>query len=252
MLARYGGALLAAILLASCADTYTANLEFARATGLGYRNVGLFTVGSLYLWDSEQNTLILLDDNVPLVPRPSTEEPTLIVSTEVRGISVVGRGVTPANEASAELAVGRQVQFRAEGAVRERYSSVYTGLSSTYVAQLAAGDDVRTRWRVDDASRLDSPLRYVVITGLVRADLTRTIIGGIDSESAGTFRVSVPELGSINVQFTNAQSSECAGDQAPCFFEVTVLKPYIGESGTLQYQPVPADLDRLSDAFRTL
>ena len=188
--------LLAAGLLGGCSQ-YTADLSYVRASGLGYRNAALYTAGYLFLWDTSTNQLTQLETSIPLQKAPSSEAPTTLTSTSVSGISIGGSFGTGLEKITAEAALSRKVAFTAENAVRENYEHTYTGLSQAYNAGIAAGEDMRQRWYVDEAIAAGSPYRYVLVVGLVRASNATASVGGKSGNEIGSVDVDVPGMGSI-------------------------------------------------------
>ncbi|SHG03401.1 hypothetical protein SAMN02745157_3416 [Kaistia soli DSM 19436] len=245
---------LVAGLLAGCQTPplYTADMSFAKATGLGYWNTGLLPVGRLYLWDTKNNRLTLIADDIPLAKRPTAEPKTELSSTNVQGIAVEGSFGSDAIKTAVTAEVGRQVAFTAKGAVREQYASIYTGLARAYSDAVAAGEDVDTHWSVTDATRPNSGLYYLIISGVVRADQTSLTQKGLKDENIANISVSVPGLGKpVALKVVNGNAVGCNGPSAACFFEATVLKPYINANRRLDFAPArDVDVKLLPGAFR--
>jgi hypothetical protein len=220
--------------LAGCSSTdFSTDLSYVRASGLGYRNAALYSAGYLFLWNMEANSLTVLENGIPL-----------------EKLDAFAAGP---QRVAAEAALSRKIAFTAESAVREKYRSIYTGLSAAYVRGLAAGEDMRSRWYVDEATAPNSPYRYVLITGLVRADRATATVGGKSGSEIGSIGVEVPGLGSIYVGIDSGAAAECSGNKAPCFFDATVLQPYIASDGNLNFRPaMGTDADALSEALRKL
>lgn len=244
-----------ASLLAGCgSSTYTADMSFAKATGLGYWNSGLLPVGRLYLWDTHTNRLTQISDAIAFVQEPATEPPTNLNSTNVQGIAVEGSVGSDAVKTAVSAEVGRQVTFEAKGAVRQRYGSIYTALGNAYAKEASDGD-VDTHWSVREATRPKSGLYYVLISGIIRANETTLSQKGLNgSDNVADVTVSVPGIGKpISVKIVNGASIGCSGTGSACFFEATVLKPYINENRRLDFQPARnVDLKPLSAALRNL
>ena len=241
-------------LSAAACNPYTADLSFARAPGLGYRNAGLFSAGRLYLFDQSSGRLTKLADDIPLEKKAGDSTPAMLSSSSVRGIALNGDFGSAEAKASVRLSLGSKIAFSAERATREEYGSIYTGLSKAYSAGIAQGQDMRAQWYVSDAVKKDSGLYYVVISEIVRADKTTLSVGGIDGGNVADVSISVPgKPGAIKVSLTDSKLVECSGQSAPCFFEVSVVKPYLDDEKKLAFLPARnADLDLLSDAFRNL
>jgi hypothetical protein len=240
--------------LAGCSSTdFSTDLSYVRASGLGYRNAALYSAGYLFLWNTEANTLTVLENSIPLERLDVSETPTNLSSSSVSGVSISGSFAAGPQRIAAEAALSRKIAFTAESAVREKYRSVYTGLSAAYVRGLAAGEDMGARWYVDEATAPSSPYRYVLITGLVRADRAAATVGGKSGSEIGAIGVEVPGLGSIDVGIDSGAAVECSGNKAPCFFDATVLQPYIASDGNLNFRPaMGVDADALSEALRKL
>jgi len=245
---------LGAALLAGCqTNTYTADMSFAKAPGLGYWNSGLLPAGRLYLWDTRSNKLTIITDSVEFVQEPSREPPTNLSSTNVQGIAVEGSFGSNAIKTAVSAEVGRQVEFNAQGAVRERYGSIYTALSNAYIKDASSGD-VDTHWSVADATRPKSGLYYVLISGVVRANDTSLSHKGLKDNNVASVTVTVPGLGKpLSVNVINGAKIGCSGVGSACFFEATVLKPYINANRRLDFKPArDVNLKPLSDALRDL
>ena len=234
--------------LGGCAK-YSADLSFARAPGLGFRNAGLYTTGYLFLWDSRANKLTKIQDDIFIAKQPITEPPTDISSTNIRGISITGDFGSAEQKISAQAALGQKIQFTAEQAQREKYQSVYSALAQTYTS---SGSEIRQQWYVNDVTRKGSGLYYVVITGIVRANKTTIAYGGEEGPEIGGLSVTVPgKLGTIKVSIKSANSAECSGKASPCFFDAMVISPFISDKKTLDFRAARGvDLDMLSEAFR--
>lgn len=245
-----------ALLFSGCTaggDKFSADLSYVRAAGLGYRNAGLYSAGYLFLWDKSKNEMTLLSDEIEFEKAPTSESPTTLKSTSVSGVSINGNFQTPAEKLAAELSFSKKIEFTAENAVRERYRSTITALSNAYLKGVNGGEDMRARWYVGEATRPDSSLRYVLITGLVRANSAKASIGGKSGNEVGALSLDVPSVGSIKVAIDRGTQVDCTGIQAPCFFEPTVLKPYIASNGNLDFRVDAAgDRGALSKAWQTL
>ncbi len=246
----------AASAMAGCQSSpvYTADLSFSKAPGLGYWNTGLLPAGRLYLWDTHQNRLTLISDSVELTKQNSGEPPTALTSSNIQGISVEGSFGSSEIKSAVTAEVGRQIEFQAEGVVRERYGSIYTGLAKAYAAEIAEGNDVATHWSIADATRAGSGLYYVVISGIVRADKTSVTQKGLKDNTMADITVTVPgSNNSISLKVINGNTISCAGASSSCFFELTVLKPYINAQKRLDFAPArDADLTQLPSALRGL
>lgn len=243
------------VLLSGCSNTtdYVADLSYVRAPGLGYRNAALYTAGYLFLWDTRANTLSVLESDIPLQKIAPSEAPTTLKSTATSGVSIQGSFGSAAERIAAEAALSKRVELTAENAVREKYSSTITGLSRAYVNGLNAGEDMRQRWYVDDAVRANSPLRYVLVTGLVRATKATVAVGGKSGNEIGKVAITVPSIGELKVGVDRGSVADCSGASAPCFFEPTVLKPYLAPNGNLNFRvDSGASREKLSAALKEL
>lgn len=249
---RFLFAYVAICVLAGCSQ-YSADLSFARAPGLGYRNAGLFPPGRLYLFDSTTATLTKLADDIPLRQIPIADPPTTLTSTNIRGIALNGTFGSPQAKLGVAAEIGSKVAFVAERAQREKYSSVYTALTEAYKGGLAAGEDMKSRWYVDDVTRRNSGLYYVVINEIVRTDRTSLSTGGPSGSQIASISVTPPGMPPISVSVTDSKLVECSGSASPCFFDATVISPYKNEQGNLDFKVARnVNVDLLSEAFRKL
>lgn len=244
-------------LVALCAgchhSDFGADLSFSRSTGLGYRNAGLFSPGTLYLFDQSAATLTRLSGDIPLQRRANEAAPTTLTSTRIDGIALTGSFPSAAVKTEIAAAVGTKVSFVAENAVRDDYQSVYTGLAQAYRAGLDAGDDMKGQWYVDEVVSQRGKY-YVVVNGIVRADKASLSVGGLKDDNVVDVSVSVPGLATpVKVAVTHGRSVNCSGKSSPCFFSVSVVKPYIGPEKRLAFREGRGvDLDKLSEALRKL
>ncbi|HEV2552132.1 MAG TPA: hypothetical protein VGV17_00070 [Bosea sp. (in: a-proteobacteria)] len=243
-----------AALCAGCHHSdFCADLSFSRSAGLGYRNAGLFNPGTLYLFDQSSATLTRLSDDIPLQKRASDAAPATLTSTRIDGIALTGSFPNEAVKTAIAAAVGTKVAFTAENAVRDDYQSVYTGLAQAYRAGMDAGEDMKGRWFVDEVVAQRGKF-YVVVTGIVRADKASLSVGGIKDDNVVDVSVSVPGLATpVKVAVTHGRAVNCSGKSAPCFFSVSVIKPYLGPEKRLSFREGRGvDIDRLSEALRKL
>lgn len=247
------GLALAALCAACQQGDFGADLSFSRSAGLGYRNAGLFNPGTLYLFDQSTATLIRLSDDIPLQRRPGEAAPTTLTSTRIDGIALTGTFPNEAVKTEIAAAVGTKVSFVAENAVRDDYQSVYTGLAQAYRTGTDAGEDMKGRWYVDEVVGQRGKY-YVVVSGIVRADKASLVVGGLKDDNVVDISVSVPGLATpVKVAVTHGRSVNCSGKSAPCFFNVSVIKPYLGPEKRLTFREGRGvDLDRLSQALRKL
>jgi len=250
-------ALLGLALAALCAGCHHsdvgADLSFSRSIGLGYRNAGLFNPGTLFLYDQSTATLTRLSDDIPLQLRPSNASPTTLASTRIDGIALTGTFPNEAVKTEIAVAVGTKVSFVAENAIRDDYESVRTGLTLAYRAGVDAGEDMLGRWYVDEVVRQRGKY-YVVVSGIVRADKATLAVGGMAGDNIADVSVSVPGLATpVKVALTHGRSVNCSGKSAPCFFSVSIIKPYIGPQKRLAFRDgLGVDTARLSEALRKL
>ncbi|MCX5493839.1 hypothetical protein OSH11_03895 [Kaistia dalseonensis] len=245
--------LIAALCVGSLSGCYIADMKFVEVKELGYRNNARYEAGYLFLWDTRSNKLVQLADDIPLTAKPNREPPATIVASDIQGIQIEGGTGSEATKIAIAAEVGRSLQFKAENLIRERYDSVYTGLTAAYLEGQARGENLRERWYVSDATKPRSPYYYVVITGVIRTDKTvLTTAGANGTDSVASVSVTAPGLGvPVKVAIRNGSSYECSGKSAACFFKVTILKPYINEKGGLDYKPaLNADVSKLPEAFR--
>jgi len=243
------------LLLSGCSksENFVADLSYVRASGLGYRNAALYTAGYLFLWDTGSNRLSELENNIPLERITATENPTTLKSTSISGVSIEGNFGTADQKVAAEAAFSKKVEFTAENALREKYKSTITGLATAYKAGVDAGEDMRGRWYVAEATTPKSRLRYVLVTGLVRAGKATVSVGGKSGTEVGKLSISVPNAGEIKVGVDRGSLVDCSGQSAPCFFEPTVLKPYVAENGNLNFRvDSGASREQLSAAFQKM
>jgi hypothetical protein len=118
---------------------------------------------------------------------------------------------------------------------------------------MEAGNDMRGRWYVAEATSPTSRLRYVLVTGLVRASKATVAIGGKSGNEIGKLAITVPGAGEIKIGVDRGSVVDCSGQSAPCFFEPTVLKPYIAENGNLNFRvDNEASKTLLSAAFQKM
>ena len=247
------GLILAALCAGCQQGDFGADLSFSRSAGLGYRNAGLFNPGTLYLFDQNTATLTRLSDDIPLRRRPSEAAPTTLASTRTDGIGLTGSFPSAAVKAEVALAIGTKITFVAENAVRDDYNQVYTGLAEAYRSGVAAGEDIKGRWYVDEVVGQRGKY-YVVVSGIVRADRASLAVGGMTGDNIADVSVSVPGIATpVKVGITRGRSVDCSGKSAPCFFSVSVIKPYYGPERRLAFREGRGlDLDRLSEALRKL
>ena len=244
-----------ALLLAGCQQTanHSADLSFSRAPGLGYRNAGLFSPGRMYLFDQASGTLTRLSDDIVLERQEGSTVPTTLSATNISGIALSGAFPSAAAKVEAAVAIGSKVSFVAEKAVRERYSSVYTGLAKAYTDGTAAGQDMKGQWYVDTVIA-DPNQFYVVVTDIVKADKTSLSVGGLTNDNVVDVSVTVPGLPApLKIAVSNGRLVECSGNASPCFFNVSVVRPYIGPNKLLAFRAATNFKgDALSEAFRKL
>lgn len=246
-----GGAFLLVAVAAGSCTSYRADLGFAHTTQLGYRNTGLVSAGDLWIWDTSSNELTFLESDLQFERQESTRLASYRTD-RVRGISVAGDFGSEDQKAAVEAAVGRRLQFEVDNAVRDKYGPIYDAVSDRYRSGLASGEDMRGRWYVDRATEEGSGLYYVLVRSVVRADRAQIKVGGAEDESIATLSVRLPgDVRPVSVDLVNAATAECSGESAPCFFDVSVLEPFLNSNGNLDFRTVlGVDEDRLSEALR--
>lgn len=243
-----------AMISAGCQTSdFSADLSYARGAGLGYRNAGLLDPGTLYVYDQNTATLQQLTQEVRLTKKPATEAPTTLRSSRVEGVVLTGSFPSDLVKGEVAAAIGTKVSFYAENAVRDDYTGVFTALADAYTAGAAAGDDMLGRWRVRDVVRQRGKY-YVVVNKFVRADKASISVGGLQNDKVAELSLTVPGFATpIKVSVTQANAVDCSGKASPCFFDVSVIKPYFGPSGKLNFRDgEDVDRARLTEAIAKL
>lgn len=243
-----------AALCAGCHHSdFGADLSFSRSAGLGYRNAGLFNPGTLYLYDQNAATLTRLSDDIQLQRNAGSQVPTTLTSTRIDGIALSGTFPSELVKSEVAAAVGTKVSFVAENAIRDDYAKIYTALGEAYTVGAAAGEDMLGRWYVREVARQRGKY-YVIVSSIVRADRAALSVGGVKDDNVADISVSIPGLATpVKVAVTHGRAVNCSGKAAPCFFGVSVLKPYFGPGGRLNFRDGRGvDQNRLSEALRKL
>lgn len=248
--------LIAPVLLCGCfgndtpATRTVLDLDYA-STSLGYRNSGALSAGRLLLWDQVEGSLVSLQSDIPLSTRNPTN-PVRLEATAVQGVSV-SASVNLTEEARTAIAseVRRNVSFVVEDAIRLNSSDVYSGLSDAYRRLNARGVNAFAAWRVEDATGNPNRFRYVLLVDEIQASSeSLTYDGGTTSSISFTIVDSVN--GEIRIESPSNVTATCSGQSATCYVNARVLRPFINESGNLDYEPTSYNRALLAHALRSM
>ena len=256
--------LAAALLVAACATgpggspTVNVNMSYSNAGGFGTQNAGDFRAGSMFVWNTATNEMQFVD-TLNLALRSDEVLPGNRSSSSVAGVGITGIPASlSGKEGLVSASVAAQSTFTANGAYRQDYGGVMSGLSQYVADMIARGAEPDLTFRPRDPD-----YRVVVIRSVLRAEDSSLRIGGTDASDpnrVAQVRLNSPvgEIASVNVRAgtsTTCGSPGAAPDARPvCFFNVVVYKPtYLEDNPRLQWDPnagYPAA--KLPDAFRGL
>lgn len=224
------------------------DLDYAN-TSLGFRNSGAFSPGRLYLWDQDENKLVVLSSDIPLSQSvPST--PSTLKATSVTGFSIEGKAdVVTQFKADIEAEVKKKLNFSAENASRIDATGNMGAMTKAYRNLHESDVNAFTAWRVGDATDHPEHFKYVLLTDVVTASEESIDVSG---EKSGGLGISVAdEWGAdIRVKIPKDVSASCSGERAVCYFDAVVYKVFLNEKNNLDYEPVGFSKEKLSQAFK--
>lgn len=237
----------------------TADFQYVNVGGFGTQNAGFFEPGSLFLWNTEENTLQFLDT---VRVRQAAQRRVAVGDLRSTGISGLAVSGLPAafagNDGILSASISSQAEYTVSGAFREDYRNTIDGVSD-YVRELINGGqnpDLILHPR-------DERFRLLVIRSVLRARDSSLSIGGADASDPDrivevALASPIGDLASVSVRSgarsTCRQQDIDASSQLPaCFFSVLILDPHYEEGNPLlQFRTVEVPSDRLPAAFRGL
>lgn len=242
-----------AFALVGCMDTPPTtrailDLDYA-STSLGFRNSGALSAGRLLLWDQQDQTLVTLQSDIALSTLPPTT-PVKLEASSVQGVTV-SASVKLTDEAQAAIAseVRSNVAFEVKDAVRLNSTRVYDGLSSAYRDLTASGVNAFAAWRVADATENPDRYKYVLLVDEIRAS-SENITYQNSSTSSASFTIVDSINGDIRVEIPSNSTAKCSGENVTCYFNASVIRAFINDTGNLDYSPAAFSTSALVDALR--
>ncbi len=225
---------LVAIVTAGC-QTVSVDVSYVK-TNEGFLNSGLLTIGDLFLLDTSDNTLTKLARlNGKSVETFRESVPFSSKNAEnIRG-AVINGEVSQAVRATIELEISSRAYVKLVDGRRDEIKHTFDAISEQIESEIARGNDVATRWYLDEASQRGSPLRLALVVGAIKANKS---VVGYDREIAanGSIRVPTGPRGSVNVKIVGSSIEKFEGNKVPVFLDVEVLEVFKNNKGNYDYR----------------
>lgn len=161
------------ILITGCGQsTKNVSVDLSNAhTSAGYINSKLETIGTLYLFDTNSSEFSELA-KIDLTNRDRYKFRTTYVAKDIDNIGVNSNITLNDTEiAAVEQSIKNSIYINLKNAGRVKFTNNVDDITKYINSKISKGDDgIKESWRLEEASKDNSDLRYVLIYSMITAD----------------------------------------------------------------------------------
>ncbi len=239
----------------------TLNLNYAK-TSLGFRNTGALSAGRLYLWDQNDNSLVIIASGIPL-PELPPGTPGDREANDVNSFAIQTRAeLTSQTSSDIAIEVRSELSFLSRNAliVENRFlesaiSAVYTELKRTHEKNPDETPNPFVSWRVEDATGNPERFKYILLYNEVRASEEMLKFKDSVGDSV-SFDIPTGDAGSISVSIAASTTQSCKeteiGERTVCYINAKAYRVFLKKNGNLDYSPISVSNLALASALRNL
>jgi hypothetical protein len=224
MFGRTIAALFAVALTSGC-QTASVDVRHAK-TDKGYLNSRLASLGYLFVWDTENNSINQLAV-IDLTQRSADDRYATLEATQVAGIGI-SANIAATVRAEIEAEVQSKTSLTLTDAHVVSFSDTFGDLSAEINRRIAEGENIRETWFLDEAAQPGSRYRYLLVYRSITADSTKL---EFDKSVAAGGVLTIPTGGwggDVKVKLSGFGSSTFIGNDVTTLVDYYIIKTYFG------------------------